>query len=259
MFSPVEEGGQRLLYEYWTCVMVYATSRGSLIGSLSGSPPQQIRCIVVSGWWINATWRAKVIFPTNNSWSWGRDTPLALFLPRGSRCRVWVMGRLSAVAQQLAPRPHSKGTAVCIGHRWLQINKMDDTIWISIWNTPPLISFFPQWFMTVLAKDPPDDGRDINSLLVFFFFFTINNSIFLHLSVTQSCLKATCVTIPAGPAEFSSRSHSTHCKITRFNSNSVPMYWRVGPLCEWKAFEKSHSSIVAVAVAMAPAQIQFDN
>lgn len=39
------------------------------------------------------------------------------------------------------------------------------------------------------------------------------------------------------------------------------MYWRVAPLRASEAahFEKTHSSIFALAVAMPPVQIQFDN
>lgn len=126
----------------------------------------------MTGSWINATWSEKVIALINNSWSWGRGTPLASFLLWGSHCHVRVMGHSSAVAQQLARRPLSKGTTVCFGHRWLQINKMDDTIWIRTWNTP--------WYLfspsdTVIECDPPvDDGDAVffSWIVIIQYFFT---------------------------------------------------------------------------------------
>lgn len=135
----------------------------------------------MTGSWINATWSEKVIVLINNSWSWGRGTPLASFLRWGSRCRVRVMGRLSAVAQQLARRPLSKGTAVCFGHRWLWINKMDDTIWIRTWNTPWYLFFPPVIYNS--ARVRPTHRWWWHWV----FFLNRNNSIVLHLGVTQSC------------------------------------------------------------------------
>lgn len=101
--------------------------------------------------------------------------PLASFLLWGSHGHVRVMGHLSAVAQQLARRPLSKGTTVCFGHRWLQINKMDDTIWIRTWNTPWYL-FFPQWFTSALECDPPvDDGDTVffSWIVIIQYFFTL--------------------------------------------------------------------------------------
>lgn len=88
---------------------------------------------------------------------------------------------LSAVAQQLARRPLSKGTMVCFGHRWLQINKMDDTIWIRTWHTPALISFFSPVIYNSVRVRPT-----CRWWWHCFFFANSNNSIFLHLSMTQS-------------------------------------------------------------------------
>lgn len=197
----------------------------------------------MTGSWINATWSEKVIALINNSWSWGRGTPLASFLLWGSHCHVRVMGHSSAVAQQLARRPLSKGTTVCFGHRWLQINKMDDTIWIRTWNTP--------WYLfspsdTVIECDPPvDDGDTV------FFFLNSNNSIFLHLGVTQS--RAVRVSSYLLVPQNSGSRHTSPILI--------PIYWRVAPLRASEAahFESSHSSIFALAVAMPPARNQFDN
>lgn len=140
---------------------IRATCRWSHIGSLWCSTNETNNQMCCYDWLMKKyDVKRKVIALINNSWRWGRGTPLASFLLWGSHCHVRVMGHLSAVAQQLARRPLSKGTTVCFGLRWLQINKMDDTIWIRTWNTHALISFFPQWFTTALECDPPVDAGD---------------------------------------------------------------------------------------------------